>query len=618
MANPITADHSLTSRYLAGWLDQSDTEQDAESALSKMRQASHSSLISDKICTPSVSCVTTDHIYHDAQSFTVAITGNPRWTNNTLNQLASQKGHAHALLSAYQQQDTNFLSELSGDFSFVLVNHKNHLVIAGTDRMGQCPLYYSLNNSGVVFGSSVSIVLAHPSVERKIQPQGIYDYVYFHMVPSPHSIFTGVNKLPAGHIVSIQNGSAKVSNYWQPQFSETIDSSFSEMGNQLRSELKKSVKRSMSSDISVGAFLSGGLDSSSVTGMLAEASEQQAQAFSIGFSAEGYDEMEFARITANHFGVKLHEYYVTPEDVVDALPLVAASYDEPFGNSSALPAYFCAKLAAENGIQRLLAGDGGDEIFAGNERYIKQNVFEAYRKIPRGLRRGIIEPITRKLPKSIPIFGKANSYLDQANTPLPDRLQSYNFLHRHKPNEIFCDDFVRQISVSIPLELQRDTYQRPVDALILNRMLYTDWQYTLADNDLRKVSHMCALAGVDVAYPMLDDDLVAFSCEIPSNWKIKGKDLRHFYKQSLTNWLPNETIHKKKQGFGLPFGVWMKTHKPLQEMAYDNMLALKQRGFFRPEFIDQAIDLHRNQHAAYYGELVWILTVLELWMSKHL
>jgi asparagine synthase (glutamine-hydrolysing) len=618
MTRPTTAGQSLKSRYLAGWLDQNPVEWDAETALAKMRKSSHSSLRSDMVCTPQASCLTTDHIYNKQKSFTAAITGTPRWKSNTLNQLAFEKGHAYTLLSAYKQQGTDFISDLSGAFSFVIINHDTLELLAGTDRMGQYPLYYSSNNSGVIFGSSVSIVLAHPSVEREIQPQGIYDYVYFHMVPSPHSIFTGVNKLPAGHLINYKNGSATVANYWQPRFSETTNVKFPEMAEQLKSELKDSVRRSLSPDISVGAFLSGGLDSSSVTGMLAEASEQKAQAFSIGFSAKGYDEMAYARITAEHFGVKLHEYYVTPEDVVDALPMVAASYDEPFGNSSALPAYFCAKLAAENGIGRLLAGDGGDEIFAGNERYLKQRVFEAYRKLPGALRRGVIEPITRNLPRSVPFASKANSYLDQANTPLPDRLQSYNFLHRHQPNEIFNDDFVRQVNVSTPIELQREIYHRPENAETLNRMLYLDWQYTLADNDLRKVSHMCALAGVDVAYPMLDDDLIEFSCQIPSNWKIKGKDLRHFYKQSLTNWLPNETINKEKQGFGLPFGVWMKTHKPLQEMAYDNMLALKQRGFFRPEFIDHAIDLHRNQHAAYYGELVWILTVLELWMSNHL
>ncbi len=288
-----------------------------------------------------------------------------------------------------------------------------------------------------------------------------------------------------------------------------------------------------------------------MTGLLAEASKREAEAYSIGFSAEGYDEMAYARITARHFDVKLNEYYVTPQDVVAALPMIATSYDEPFGNSSALPAYFCAKMAVENGVTTLLAGDGGDEIFGGNERYVKQRVFEHYTKIPGTLRRGLLEPLVNAMPRSLPLITKANSYIDQAKTPLPDRLQSYNFLHRHAASDIFSDAFLAEVNQALPLEMLRSIYHRPQQASDLNRMLYLDWQITLADNDLRKVSHMCALAGVDVAYPMLDDALVQFSCQVPSAWKIKGGDLRHFFKHAFKG-LVTRGNNKEKET-----GVWI-------------------------------------------------------------
>ena len=256
---------------------------------------------------------------------------------------------------------------------------------------------------------------------------------------------------------------------------------------------------------------------------MAELRQREGEAYSIGFSAEGYDEMAFARITAKHFDIKLNEYYVTPQDVVDALPLIATSYDEPFGNSSALPAYFCAKMAVENGVNTLLAGDGGDEIFAGNERYVRQNVFEHYSKVPALLRKALVEPITELLPNAIAPVAKASSYIAQANMPLPDRLQSYNFLHRHPATEVFTEDFLAEVNTALPLEIQREIYHRPTDAGRLNRMLYLDWQITLADNDLRKVSHMCSLAGVDVVYPMLDDALVEFSCKIPQSLENQGQ-----------------------------------------------------------------------------------------------
>jgi len=613
--NKLSTKQMLTP-HIAGWFCSSETTIDTDVNIKAMQRAINTSLPMKDLCTNNYACTSTDSV-HQENSYIATITGYPRWIEKTLEAAASKKNHAYALCLAYEKYGKKFIDHLQGAFAFSLIDTQTGQLLAGTDRLGQQPLYYTKTDDGIIFGSSVTTILAHSQVQRSVQAQGIYDYLYFHMVPSPHSIFEYIKKLPAGYFLSYTSNTIETSNYYSPTFKETSKKSFGDMGAELRAQLKNAVSHVYDPSLKTAAFLSGGLDSSSVTGMLAQVSETTAEAYSIGFSAEGYDEMEFARITAKHFGVKLNEYYVTPEDVVDALPLVAASYDEPFGNSSALPAYFCAKVAAENGVQRLLAGDGGDEIFAGNERYIKQDIFEAYAKIPRGLRTTIIEPLVKGLPSFVPLSGKARSYIEQANIPLPDRLQTYNFLHQHAPNEIFNDDFLNYVDENSPLSIQRNTYQQPKNASTLNRMLYLDWQYTLADNDLRKVSHMCSLAGVEVVYPMLDDDLVNFSCQIPSNWKIKGRDLRHFYKQSFTGWLPDATINKKKQGFGLPFGIWMETHKPLQEMAYDSLISLKKRSYFKPEFIDQTIHLHRNQHAAYYGELIWILMVLEMWLEAH-
>lgn len=548
-----------------------------------------------------------------------AITGRPYFRDRNLAELASQQGVAAALAAGYTQYSEGVFTHLFGAFSCVVIDKSAGRVLIAIDRIGQHSMYYQATAGELAFGSSAGVTLACANAEAARLNQGVYNYLYFHMVPGPGSVYRGLNKLPAAHYLDYcGDGKSRLVNYWCPQFSEvTKDRSFEDMARQLRSKLRSSVEKCLTDTGKIGSFLSGGLDSSTVTGFLAELREGQAAAYSIGFAAEGYDEMAFARITANHFGVELNEYYVTPEDVVDELPTIATSYDEPFGNSSALPAYFCAKMAAENGVDTLFAGDGGDEFFGGNERYIKQRAFEYYAKIPTPLRRGLLEPLVKLMPAALPLVSKARSYIAQANTPLPDRLQSYNFLHRHAAAEIFSDEFLREVDEELPLNLLRSIYHRPQPASELNRMLYLDWQITLADNDLRKVTQTCALAGVDVVYPMLDDDLVEFSCGVPSAWKIKGKDLRHFYKQALKDWLPRQTIEKTKQGFGLPFGVWMRTYQPLRELAYDNLLQLKDRDFIRPEFIDRAIEMHQSQHAAYYGELVWILTVFELWMQGH-
>lgn len=548
------------------------------------------------------------------------VIGEPYWLTAELQTRADQDGHAAVLLACYQRDADTCLTHLAGSFSAVIVNAQTQTLFAAVDKLGRYPLYFRASAAGVQVASQVSALYGTAEERSAISNQGVYNYIYFHMIPAPHTIFSDIHKLQAAHALHATNSGLSVERYWTPVFFESPRRTMSDYGKDLKHALGNAVQRALQSHPKTGAFLSGGLDSSTVAGILAE--QGGGPVFSIGFSAEGYDEMAYARLTAKHFGLELHEYYVTPEDVVTALPRIAASYDEPFGNSSALPAYFCAKMAADQGIGALLAGDGGDELFAGNARYAKQSLFEHYNKVPDAIRQSAIEPALSCFPDSAPLIAKLKSYVRQANTPLPGRLHTYNFLHQFDPDELFATHLLRGVDPLQPGRDQETIFHAPQGASHVNRMLYLDWQYTLADNDLRKVSQMCALAGVKVLYPMIDDELIELSCKIPSHWKLKGSllnsntGLRHFYKKALSGWLPQETIQKRKQGFGLPFGVWMRTHKPLQDLAYDSLSSLKKHGIFKPGFLDQAVRLHREGHAAYYGELVWILMVLELWLSQ--
>lgn len=537
---------------------------------------------------------------------------------------------ANGLLDLYQQQGEGCLVALRGSWALVIFDPQQHCILLATDRMGRQPLYYRTGDGVVLICNSLD-TLREYSGQAGPDTQALYHYIYFHMVPAPVAAAKGFHKLTPAHVLKLTPEGEKLTRYWTPTFRETPSSSLAAAHEELRQRLKTAVERCVSGDKhdgsdtragKIGAFLSGGLDSSTVAGMLSEIQGGSADAYAIGFEAEGYDEMPYARLAANHFGIRLHEHYVTPEDVVQALPQVAAAADEPFGNSSVLPAYFCARMAAEDGVEILLAGDGGDELFAGNERYAGQKIFENYRRAPRWLRSALVEPLVRTLPDSFPLIPKGRSFLRQANTLLPERLQYYSFLEQNRPADVFTQVFLEAVDQARPRQLLKDIYHHPDDATVLNRMLFLDWQITLADNDLRKVNQACAMAGVVVRYPMLDDDLVEFSTRIPSAWKLpgmtaKGSKLRHFYKQGLKGWLPDATINKSKHGFGLPFGVWMKNHKPLQEMAYDNILRLKKRGIFLPPFLDHAINSHREGHAAYFGELVWLLMCLEFWLAAN-
>lgn len=506
------------------------------------------------------------------------------------------------------------LDRLQGPFGLAFYDGANERLYLATDRFGVVPIYYApVPDGGAVWGASTQLIRNHPAVPEALSRQALFHYLYFHMIPSPATPYEGIYKMRPGEVVVIARAGVEHRRYWMPAFNESgVDEAA--LAEEVRSALLQGVSRSAADR--PGTFLSGGLDSSTVTGLLARARQGDVDAYSIGFSAEGYDEMEYARLAARHFGVRHHEHYVTPDEVVAAVPAIAAAYDEPFGNSSAVPTYLCARLAADNGSTILLAGDGGDELFAGNARYLKQRVFEYYGRLPAPMR-GLLETAQgRGWADGLPYARKLYRYVEQARIPLPDRLQSYNFMERQPLAEILAPGVLADVELEASRALLREEYHLDPDASYLNRMLRLDWRFTLADNDLRKVGAMTGRAGVGVRYPMLDDAVVAASLRIPSRLKMGRHGLRAFYKQAFRELLPEAILTKTKHGFGLPFGVWISTHPGLHQLAYDAIISLKKRDLILPAYLDQLADRHREEHAAYYGELIWVLMMLELWFQN--
>ena len=446
----------------------------------------------------------------------------------------------------------------------------------------------------------------------EIDAQAIFDYLYFHAIPSPRTIFKGVHRLPPGHCARFARGELTVEPYWRPVFVDG-PARFDELREEFRALLRAAVKRRLGNG-TTACFLSGGTDSSTVAGLLGEVTGTPAASYSIGFEAEGYDEMSYARIAARHFGTHHHEYYVTPDDIVRELPRIAAHYDQPFGNSSALPSYLCQMRARADGVTRMFAGDGGDELFGGNERYAKQSVFQWYGRIPQPLRQHLLEPaLLGTALGRLPLVRKGASYITQARTPLPDRLQSYNLIERLQPAAVLTPEFLSRIDLEAPMKQQRAVWSQADGAGELDRMLAFDWRYTLAENDLPKVCGTASLAGMEVAFPLLDDDLLAFSMRLPTAYKLRGLKLRWFFKEALRGFLPDEIIAKPKHGFGLPFGVWLTRHPALRTFAEQALRQLATRGIVRPEFIEEVLNQRLAEHPGYYGNLVWILITLELW-----
>jgi asparagine synthase (glutamine-hydrolysing) len=408
----------------------------------------------------------------------------------------------------------------------------------------------------------------------------------------------------------------KTLRYWTPRFEPTLGGGFEAKARQFQETLQQAVAAQLDGS-EPACYLSGGTDSSTVAGMISRLTDGAASSYSIGFDAAGYDEMAFARIASKHFGTRHHEYYVTPTDLLSGIPLVAGAFDQPFGNSSAVPAYFCARMARADGVSRLLAGDGGDELFGGNSRYAKQRLFDLYQWIPGAARRGLMEPLLSRA-KNVPLnlLRKAASYVEQAKVPMPDRLEIYNLLLRLDPQQVLDPALLGQVDAAAPLQHQREVWRAAGKTSELNRHLAFDWRYTLAEADLPKVRVSARLASVEPGFPMLDPALVEFSLHLADNDKLRGQRLRWFFKEALRGFLPQEIIDKKKQGFGLPFGVWLLQNPALMAMARESVEALVSRRVLLGSAARRLFESQILEHPGYYGEMVWILMMLEQWLRQ--
>ena len=536
--------------------------------------------------------------------------GHPVFPTGELNELSRNQGNLAAWKHLLATAGAQALADVSGEFAIGFSDERGRTILA-VDRFAINSLCYRVDGQIISFATRAD-ELVTPSEE--IDPQAIYDYFYFHVIPSPRTIFKNVFRLPAGHYAIFDRGVLTIRRYWTPEFNPIEKPSFDGLRSEFRQLLAKAVEGQLDGT-KPGCFLSGGTDSSTVAGMISEVSGRQAATYSIGFEAEGYDEMEYARIAAKRFKTEHHEYYVTPEDLVRSIPKVAQFYDQPFGNSSALPAYYCAAMAKEDGISRILAGDGGDELFAGNSRYAKQQLFGHYQAVPAVLRTGILEPLLFHTPLgNLPLAKKGVSYIEQAKVPMPDRNQLYNMVHRLGTDSIFTPIFLASVDLDFPLIQQREVWSVAQADNDTNRELAYDWHYTLAECDLPKVVGTTQLAGLSVGFPLLDRNLLEFSMRLPNHYKLNGQKLRWFFKEALRGFLPDEILTKKKQGFGLPFGVWALKNKALNELARGSVIGLVERGIMRADFVDALFKRHLAEHPGYYGEMIWLATMLEQWL----
>jgi len=549
----------------------------------------------------------------------VAVDGTPGMDGRRYADLARRAGVAAAICQAYVDDPASIPALLNGGFAVAVVDLRSGQARLAIDRMGIHGLAYARTPNGLVFATNLDALRAHPWVAARVGPRGVYRYMLNTVSPAPRTIYDDCDKLVPGHVLDHRPGAdAEPGRYWAPSYGAAGRRGHAELEAELFTRLRTAVERAADGvpPSARGAFLSGGLDSSVIAGLLQERQRAPLAAFTISFDDPRYDERVYARAAAEHFGLAYREYALTPNDVADVIPELSRTFDEPFGNSSVIPALVCARMAKQAGIHTLFAGDGGDEIFGGNKRYVEQKTLGLYHRLPAVARLALTSAVRWAPATGNSLPAKARRFVRRARTPMPERLLYPQLLGRDALAEIFTPDALAALDVEEPYAIWQRHYDEAATTEPLYAMQHLDLRMALADNDLRKVGRACEMAGVRVAYPMLDPDLVAFAASIPADKLIRRLELRHFFKHAMREFLPRQVLDKQKHGFGMPFPQWTRTDPRLRDLVAEALEGLKARGVFRPAFLDRVLAAHRAGEGSAHDAIMYDLLMLELWQRE--
>ena len=514
------------------------------------------------------------------------------------------------IVHAYEEYGPACVEHLRGMFAFAIWDARARKLFIARDRLGKKPLYYMLTPRGtLVFGSELKSLLEHPEATREVHPEALDAYLTFGYVPDPLCILRGVRKLPPGHYLTYADGRLALTQYWDLQFEADEERRrVEDYLEELRALLDEAVRIRLVADVPLGAFLSGGIDSSAVVGLMARHTDRPVKTFSIGFNEDSYNELKYARVAAKHFGTEHHEFVVTP-DICRLVDELAWHFDEPFADSSALPTYMVSKLAREH-VTVALSGDGGDELFAGYTRYVVERQRDKFARIPRAVRQNLMRPLSRRLPHGA--WGR--NFLHNVSLEGAERfLDSVSVFTRLTKQSLYTPAFRAQLkdeglaSARFRFLAGRVHTNDPLDTL-----LYLDSKTYLPGDILTKVDRMSMAVSLEARAPLLDHKLVEFVTRIPAALKLRGLETKHIFKRAIADFVPAEILHREKQGFGVPIQQWI--NEQLRAEMHDTLTdaRARARGYVEPRYVAQLLSEHergRRDHAT----PLWALFMLERW-----
>jgi asparagine synthase (glutamine-hydrolysing) len=523
------------------------------------------------------------------------------------------------ILHLYEEHGRNCVKYLRGMFAFALWDTRARRLLLARDRFGKKPLLYAETAEGLTFASEIKALLQDPAVSRDVDDLALHHYLTYGYVPAPQTAFRAIRKLPPASTLLWEDGHISVERYWTLSYMPKLQLTEDEAAEQLLALLRQATQMRLMSEVPLGAFLSGGIDSSAVVALMAEATSEPVKTFSIGFDDQSFNELHYARQVAEHYATDHHEFTVTP-DALGVLPELVWAYGEPYADSSALPTYYVARETRHT-VTVALNGDGGDEAFAGYERYLATRLAARYERVPRWLREGIVAPLARRLPESTSrtdLFRRLKRFvLAMGDSPERRYARWIILLDNPDKEQLYTPEFRARMAGVDSLALLEAAYAAADSPDFVERTQFVDVHTYLPDDLLVKVDVAAMIHSLEGRSPFLDHELAEFAARLPVDYKLCGRTSKVILKRALRGYLPESILRRGKQGFGIPVGRWFR-HE-LRPVAYSVLLDPRtlQRGILDGNAVRALLDEHVAGQVN-HGYRIWELLFLELWFRAYI
>jgi asparagine synthase (glutamine-hydrolysing) len=539
------------------------------------------------------------------------------------------KGHAfttntdtEVIVHLYEEHGPEFMHKLNGMFAIALWDKTRRRFMLVRDRLGVKPLHYAVRGGDLFFASEIKALLK-AGLPRELDREALSRFFTFEYIPAPQTIFKGLAKLPPGHKLIFQDGRVDIQPYWDVRFRsrDLPPRPVEDYADEIYRRLKESVRIRLMSDVPLGVFLSGGVDSSAVTALMSETAGSRVQTYSIGFREKSFDELDYARRVAEHFGTEHTEFVVDASQVRDLVPTLMQFLDEPLADASIIPTFIISKLARRH-VTVALAGDGGDELFGGYDTYKAYKAARLYQRVPRFLRQGLVRPAVRLLPaskKRLSLEFKAKKFI--AGVEYPPEVANVIWWGAYTPGDrmkLFTPEFLASLREDPYAPVASCLSRAPgPEADTLDRLAYLDLKLYLQDDLLVKVDRMSMANSLEIRTPFLDYTFVEFAATIPSRLKLKGFTSKYILKKMLKGRVPDEVLTRKKIGFDIPLGPWIR--EELWDFANDTLspAALARHGFFNAAYVRGLLEEHKTG-AHNHRQLLWPLIIFQFWHDHYL